>query len=70
MNASKKLEFDVLYDLGAIVYLRIKDERQPGMVTGFTVRQNAVIYLVSWPDGNERGHYEMELSSEFVPNFE
>lgn len=58
------------YGFGDIVYLRVRQDKNCGMVTGLHVRQTGVSYSVTWEDGVERGHFECELSSEFTPRFD
>jgi hypothetical protein len=57
------------YALGDIVYYRLARERLPGLVTGIKLTPQGLSYLVSWPDHQEHQHYEMELSTEFVPDY-
>lgn len=50
------------YDLGDVVYLRVRNEAIKGLVTGLIVRPGGVVYLVVWgQDGRENAHYAMEL---------
>ncbi len=58
------------FRIGDIVYHRLRDEPRRGMVTGIFVRPTAVLYYVTWPDGQENCHHEIELTGEFVPCFE
>lgn len=57
------------YQLRDIVYLRVCDEKERGMVTGIVTRENGVTYLVSWPNREETSHFAFELSSEYIPQF-
>lgn len=60
----------VSYWMGDIVYLRHASEERRGMVTGVMVIPCGWMYLVSWEGAdNEQSHYEIELSSEYVPMF-
>lgn len=63
------LRFDVAYDIGDIVYLKIAQERSPGMVTGYIIRPegSAILYYVAWEDGYEKTHFALELCSEYSP---
>lgn len=71
MNATKKtLSIMVRHEIGSIVFQRIVEERYPGIVTGFIIRETAIVYLVRWPDGEENHHQDCELTSEFLPSYE
>jgi hypothetical protein len=65
-----KLEITSVYELGETVFLKVRAERCAGMITGIIVRQSGLVYAVTWQDGNEKWHYGLELTSEFVPSFE
>lgn len=56
------------YWFGDVVYLRIREERTRGMITGVNLRPGGVCYGVQWP-GEESFHYEFELTTEFVHDF-
>ncbi len=56
------------YWIGDIVYLRVADEKRRGMVTGVMFRQGET-YAVTWPDGNEKWHAAIELTSEYIPEW-
>jgi len=58
------------YDIGDVVYHRLADERRRGLVTGVLLRPTGQSYLITWPDQGESSHYAIELSSEFVPDYE
>ncbi len=61
----------VRYDLGDIVYHRLAEERRKGMVTGISITPDEIQYWVTWPpEYLEKQHYECELSTEFVPDYE
>lgn len=62
-------EVRAAYWLGSIVFLRTRQERLPGMVTGVSVKPTGVIYCVGWGDGKEDWHYEMELTAEYIAEF-
>lgn len=65
----KTLEFDVMFGIGDVVYLRIRQEKVAGMVTGFNFRPDGIGYYITWEDASERMHYAFELSSEYVPEY-
>jgi hypothetical protein len=53
------------FDLGDIVYMKVRDEPIKGMVASIVVRPAGVLYYVQWADCyQEGGHYEMELTAE------
>ena len=62
------LELD--FALGEIVYAKVDSEKVRGMVTAIYVGQIGVYYCVIWEGGDERRHYAMELTTEFVPHYE
>ena len=67
----KTIELELAFQLGDIVFLRVCEERDAGMVTGICLRpDNTVIYYVSWGSGGESGHYAIELTDSFLPAFE
>lgn len=57
------------FRIGERVFLALADERKPGLVTGIHFRPGAVTYSVSWGDASETGHYDFELTREFVPDY-
>lgn len=65
-----KKTIDLDFDLGEIVFLRVRDEPEPGMVTGFCCAlNNCLTYYVSWPSGQELRHFAQELTREFIPSY-
>ncbi len=66
-----KRTIEALYWLGDVVYLRVNEERKPGMVTCVSVvAHGALCYRVGWRGGADSIHYECELTSEYVPNYD
>ncbi len=58
------------YWLGDIVFLRVADEREPGMITGCKFAPHGgLIHCVTFK-ARDSWHYECELTPTFVPNFE
>jgi hypothetical protein len=55
--------------IGDVVFLRLRGERQPGMVTQVAIRLTGVLYGVTWGNGTESYHYDIELSLEYVPDY-
>lgn len=66
----KTIELQVAYELGDIVFLKIECERIPGMVTGLSIRPNGVAYSVTWPGRAESSHYAMELTTDYIPQYD
>ncbi|HMF38294.1 MAG TPA: hypothetical protein VKF17_16745 [Isosphaeraceae bacterium] len=58
------------YWLGDIIFHRIAEERKRGMVTGINICPDGLYYWITWSDGHETKHYPIELTSEFVPDYE
>ncbi len=55
------------YQIGDVVYLRTAGEKAAGMITGYIIRSESMVYLVSWGDDHcETAHYPIELADEFV----
>jgi hypothetical protein len=64
------ITFESVFQLGEIVYLRVKSEHDPGMITGISLRpNNGILYDVSWGTRNETRHFAMELTTEYVPDY-
>ncbi len=58
------------YWLGDIVYHRLATEKRRGMITGINLCPDGMYYWVTWSDGHEMKHYPIELSTEFLPDYE
>jgi hypothetical protein len=70
-TALKTIELQVAHELGDIVFLRVERERIPGMVTGFSVRANGNLsYSVTWAGRSESYHYAMELTTDYIPQYD
>jgi hypothetical protein len=52
------------------VYLKLAQERLPGMVVGFLLRSTGVVYLIAWGDTSESSHYGFELTDTWEPSFD
>lgn len=57
------------FNIGDIVFLKVCNEPNRGMVTGIIIRETTTIYGVTWGDGNEKFHSHLELSIEFEPYY-
>lgn len=65
-----KRTVDSKYWFGDIVYLRVNDDCKPGMITRVTLNAaGSLLYLITWRGGTETGHFECELSGEYVPDY-
>lgn len=63
MDDEKRLTIFTKFVLGDIVYLKIRKERNAGMVTCISVRPgNMIYYGITWEDGYEGTHYDIELT--------
>ena len=62
--------FSCRFGFGDVVYLRLREEKIAGMVTGCFVRPSGGGYYVSWGNNGQEGvHYEFELTDEYDPNY-
>ena len=59
----------VLFGIGDRVYSTISPEKFQGMVIGYLVDDNSVLYRVVWEDAREQFNYAIELTSEYTPTF-
>ena len=58
------------YWFGDTVYLRVNEDKKKGMVVGIHLRPGSqTSYSVCWAGGTETCHYEMELTSEYIPEY-
>lgn len=56
-----------LWEDGTFLYLRANPTEMKGMLTGYEVRGNAIaLYLVTWGEGDEKGHRAIELTDEIT----
>ena len=58
------------YDIGEMVHHRLSTEPHRGIVTGIQIQPDGSSYWVTWDDRHETRHYDCELSTEFVPDYE
>jgi hypothetical protein len=59
---------DVAFELKDIVFLRLAQERSPGMIIAIKVGvDNDIFYGVTWEDCSTTWHYGSELTHEFIP---
>lgn len=53
------------FAIGDVVYHRCRDDPVRGIVTGYHVRPDSILYDVTWGNtGQETEHYGIELTSE------
>jgi hypothetical protein len=57
------------YWIGDVVYLRTRDTRMSGIITGLNVRPGGVVYNVSWHDGSDNWRHGLELTKAYVPGW-
>lgn len=62
--SARELHLRLAFPIGGEVYLRARNERLAGLVTGLLVSPGLVAYRVAWGDGSEGCHYDFELSEE------
>ena len=56
--------------LGQIVHHKCSPEKNPGIVTGFTVRERGVLVCVVWGKDLGEGHHSvLELTTEYIKDF-
>jgi len=58
------------FKCGDIVYHKMATEAEKGMVVGLMLRETHVSYWVSWSDRTETHHFDCELTSEFIQDYE
>lgn len=63
-------QVNAAYWISDLVYLRTRNERLSGMVTGVNIRPSGVLYAVTWGNGSETYHWEFELSDSYIPEWE
>ncbi len=61
---------DCKYWIGDIVYHVLSTEIRRGIVTGIKIDPGGIMYYVTWPDHIEHLHFDIEISSEYVPDYE
>lgn len=71
MSGLKKwLKAEVDFNLGDIVYQRVASEKCKGMVTAIHFRPSGLAYGVSWDGGMETINFGIELTTEFIKEFD
>jgi hypothetical protein len=66
--STRTLALKLAHAIGAAVYLRARDERLEGRVTGLIVEPGAVVrYRVVFGDASESVHFDFELAEDFDP---
>jgi hypothetical protein len=54
---------NITFNIGDYVYLKTDIDQYQRIVTGYTVRDNSITYLLSL-GSEETSHYELEISNE------
>ena len=63
--------FRAKYAIGHRVYLKLRKDEVPGMVTCVSFNETGAVYSVSWGDGSgESQHFPIELTDEYEPTYE
>lgn len=72
MNGSMSNLPETKYSLGDIVYHRLREDKEKGMIVGITFALDGGFYYeVVWGGcGYPMDHFEMELTSEYLPQFD
>jgi hypothetical protein len=58
------------FRLGDVVYHKLCKDKWPGIVTGLLVRPTGTHFFVAWGDNTESQHYDLELTAEFVKEYD
>ena len=58
-----------VFAIGQTVYLLMAKENRPGMVTSYMVTPKEVLYNVSWGNATDTRHYDIELTTEYTPDY-
>lgn len=62
--------FAAAHGPGDVVFLRLRRDRLPGLVTEVAFRpDSAPLYEVSWGDGGVSHHWGPELAVEYEPDY-
>ena len=54
---------------GETVFLKVREERVAGLITGYILRPGSTVYCVTWGNGQETNHFGFELAAEYEPDF-
>lgn len=71
MNDTETVARDIktAYWIGDTVYLRLRADRIPGLVTGVQFYPGNYMYCITWGTGTDTRHYELELTTEYMPDY-
>lgn len=59
------------YAIGDTVYMRLTQEKFAGLIVSILIEPNCSIsYRVAWENRIQSYHYEIELTSTYIPDFE
>lgn len=58
------------WTFGTVVYLRNRQERIKGLIVGYTLDPRGFCCWVAWPDTSETKHFALELTTEYLPDYE
>lgn len=60
---------EIDFPIGTIVYLRMREANLRGMVVGYNVRPDHILYAVTWGNGQDSYHFAIELSATHEPEY-
>ena len=66
----KAITIYVKFRIGDVVYLKTASEKCKGMVTGLVTSPLGTAYDVTWEGGYDSRHFDIELTTEFIPDFD
>lgn len=69
-TSEPNLTFAAPWRFGTIVYHRCAAEKRKGMITGYSFDPRGISVRVSWGDCSETWHHVLELTTEFLPDYE
>jgi hypothetical protein len=58
------------FALGDVLYLKMGDERRPGIVTGYFIYDGGYMLQLSWGNSTDSRHYPIEVTREYEPRFD
>jgi hypothetical protein len=60
---------DIDFPIGSFVFLKVAEERRRGLVVGYQICPDDILYIVGWSGGSDSRHYPIELTSKFQPDY-
>lgn len=66
-------KIDTAFWIGDVVYLRSRDDAMRGIVCGLQAFGSASVpcisYQLCWGNGTNTWHYDLELSTQYIPDW-